>query len=118
MVAVIERDDNAAMRPVQTVDADQIRKNGVTALADIFHAILFGITAVVDKSDVPDRLAIVAEKDAAPLALAFADFGVAWPAQRIDQVGEDLVTLGDALLRHQGIGSLRRWAGSKHEDRS
>ena len=87
----------------------------MTALPDILGPILVRIAAVIDKADVSDRLAIVAEKHAASLALAFPDFQVTGAAQRVDQIGEDLLAFCNALLRHQGIGPLRRCAGSKHQ---
>src|SRR6266853_1827538 len=123
LIAVIQRDDHAAVGEIQAVDADQIGEDVVMALADVFGANFVRKAAELGKPDIADHVATVAEKHAASLALAFADFRVARPTQRVDEIAEDLFGLGDALLRHQSIGILRGSAGSedrngKHSDDS
>src|SRR3989442_1750948 len=116
MIAVIQRDDDATVREIQTVDADQIGEDVVVALAEVFRANFVGKAAELGKPDIADNIATVAKKHAASLALAFADFRVARPTQRVDQFAENLLALGHVLLRHQGVGILRRSAWS--EDRN
>src|SRR5216684_993583 len=80
-IAVIERNDNTAVGPIQTVDTDQKREDRVPPLADILRAVLIRVAAVVRKLDVADGLAIVAKKHAASLAQAFMDFRVTRPSK-------------------------------------
>jgi hypothetical protein len=44
--------------------------------------------------------------------MAFADFRVTRPTQRVDETSENLLAFGDALLRHHGVGILRGSARS------
>ena len=106
MIAVIERDDDAAVGKIQTVDADQRRKNGIAAFGDVLRADFVRVAAVFRKVDQDwmQRFAVVTELRAAALAQAFADFRITRSAQRIDEIAENLLARGDALLRHHGVG--------------
>src|SRR5882757_10708085 len=84
------------------------------ALANVFGANFVRKAAELGKPDIADHIATVAEKHAASLALAFADFRVARPTERVDEIAEDLFGLGDALLRHQSVGILRASAWSEN----
>src|SRR6266853_1783654 len=86
------------------------------ALADVFGANFVRKAAELGKPDIADYIATVTEKHAASLALAFANFRVARPTQRIDEIAENLLGLGDALLRHQSVGILR--GSAWNEDRN
>src|SRR6266481_4304122 len=111
-IAVIERNDNTAVGPIQTVDTDQKREDRVPPLADILRPVLIRVAAVVGKLNVADGLAIVTKKHAASLAQAFMDLRITRAAQAVDQIGEKLLALGLALLGHHGIGPLRPTARS------
>ena len=52
VVSVIQRYDDAAMSPVETVDAYQERKNRIAALADIFDAVFVREAPVIVEIDV------------------------------------------------------------------
>src|SRR6202158_6104849 len=115
VVTVVESDDDAAASKIQSVEANQRSEDRIAALADVFRAVFVRIATVMSKLDVAGRLAIVAKKHAAALALALADFRITRPAQRVDQIGKNLLALGDALLRHHGIGILggNTWGGPR-----
>src|SRR2546425_8652133 len=72
MIAIIQCDDHAAVREIQTVDADQIGEDVVVALAEVFRANLVGKAAELGKPDIADHIATVTTKHAACLALACA----------------------------------------------
>src|SRR5260370_9500548 len=101
MVAVIQRDDHTAVRKIQTVDADQVGEDVVMALAEVFRANFVRKSAELGKPDIADHIATVTKKHAASLALPFADFRVAPPAQRVDEIASDLLRFCEALLRPQ-----------------
>src|SRR5260370_3545864 len=91
------------------------------ALAEVFRASFVRKAAELGKPDVADHITAVTKKHTASLALAFAHFRVARPAQGVDEIAENLPGLGDALLRHQGVGALgasgrRKDRNSKHID--
>src|SRR2546425_751198 len=79
------------------------------ALADVFGANFVRKAAELGKPDIADYIATVTEKHAASLALAFANFRVARPTQRIDEIAENLRRQGQANSQrsHQCAG----WAG-------
>src|ERR1700687_2138634 len=106
VVTVVESDDDAAASKIQSVEADQRSEDRIAAFADVFRAVFVRIATVMSKLDIARRLAIVAKKYAAAPGLAFSDFRITRPAQRVDQIGKNLLALGDALLRHHGIGIL------------
>src|SRR5258708_11262392 len=76
------------------------------ALAEVFRANFVRKAAELSQPDVADHITAVTKKHTASVALAFAHFRVARPAQGVDEIAENLPGLGDALLRHQGVGVL------------
>src|SRR5260370_24477410 len=84
-IAVIERNDNTAVGPIQTVDTDQKREDRVPPLADILRPVLIPVAAVVGKLNVADGVARVVKKHAAALAYAFAPLPVNPPPPALVQ---------------------------------
>src|SRR5260370_41745696 len=90
-IAVIERNDNTAVGPIQTVDTDQKREDRVPPLADILRPVLIRVAAVGRKLAVADGLALVCKKHAAALAPAFLGFRGTPPPTAVVQIGEKLL---------------------------
>src|SRR5260370_11277460 len=57
----------------------------------------------------------MAELRAPHLALAFPDFRITRPAQRVDQIAQNLFAFGRALFRHHRIGPLRASTLNEHK---
>src|SRR5260370_8400237 len=112
VIAIIERDDDAAVGKIQTVDADQRCKNRIAAFGDVLRADFVRVAAVFRKVDQDwvQRFAVVTELRAASLAQAFADLCITRPAHRVDEIAEKLLAFGDALFRHHGFGIFYRRA--------
>src|SRR5260370_18386780 len=102
MIAVIERDDDAAVCKIQTIEADQRGQDRIAAFADVLRAVFVRVAAVVGKIDISDGLAIVTKQHPASLAYAFANFRIALAAWRIDLIGKNLISFRNALVRHTG----------------
>src|SRR5260370_6988436 len=109
MVAVIQRDDHAAMREIQAVDADQIGEDVVMALAEVFRANFVRKAAELGKPDVADHITAVTKKHTASLALACAHFRVARPAQAVDWISETFPRLPNPFVLPLCIGAQRAY---------
>jgi len=106
VVTVVESDDDAAASKIQSVEADQRSEDRIAAFADVFRAIFVRIATVMSKLDVAGRLAIVGQKARGGPGTGFRGLPYNPARQRVDQISKNLLALGDALLRHHGIGIL------------
>ena len=83
-IAVVESDDDTAVRDVQTVQSDQRLDNRIPPLGDIFRADFVREAPVFGELNITRHVAAVAEEGAAALANAFTNLGVARTAACID----------------------------------
>ncbi len=116
VIAVIQRDDDAAMRPVQPFHADHGIYDAlqIVALGRVLQALFVRVAPRFRETHVPDDFSVVAELRARAVALAFDGFRVASATERIDKIAENLFGLCGALLRHHGVRILRGSSRCKH----
>src|SRR5260370_22375338 len=98
MIAVIERDDDAAVCKIQTIEADQRGQDRIAAFADVLRAVFVRVAAVVGKLDITEGLCILTKKHAASPAYPLPDFRITRAAQRLDPAGKNLLAFCNPLL--------------------